>query len=137
MDLGFSRVWLARAASFTFPEGPEWDFLRLKEKPPFFSTSPASFLTAACKEQAAGFLPMLRSDVAKKKSPCSRKLTQRSLCAETGRPRTLRAQPLAGLGTCTLVSHLSFRLLPELAEEAERLWKAVFPFLVLHIVSGH
>ena len=35
-DLGFSRVWLAREATFTFPEGLEWDFLRLKEKPPFF-----------------------------------------------------------------------------------------------------
>lgn len=104
---------------------------------PLFSTSPASFLTAACKEQAAGFLPMLRSDVAKKKSLCSRKLAQRSLCAETGQPRTLRAQPLAGLGTRMLVSQLSFKLLPELAEEAERLWKAVFPFLVLHVVSGH
>jgi len=135
--LGILQGVAGSRSNLHFPRRPLVGLSETEGETPLFSTSPASFLPAVCKEQAAGFLPMLRSDVAKKKSLCSRKLAQRSLCAETGRPRTLRVQPLAGLGTRTPVSQLSFKLLPELAEEAERLWKAVFPFLVLHVVSGH
>lgn len=70
---------------------PRVEFSETEEKSPFLSTSPASFLMDACEGQAAGFLPIVRSDVAKGKSSGSREFAQRSLCTETKQPPALRA----------------------------------------------
>lgn len=96
MNLGPTRVWLAHATISTFPEGLGWDFPRLKKNSPFLPTSPVSFLMDTCKEQAAGFLPMVRWDVAKGKSSHSREPTQKSLCKETNGLRRSEHNPWQG-----------------------------------------
>lgn len=116
-NLGPTRVWLACTATSTFPEGHEWDFLRLKEKSPFLPTSPVSSLTEAHKKQAAGFLPLWRSDVAKGKSSHSRELTQRSLCTETNGLQLSEHNPWQGSASarwflsCPSSSNFSLNLL--------------------------
>lgn len=138
MDLGPTRVRLAHAATSTFPEGLEWEFLRLKEKSPFLPTSPASFLMDARKERDAGFLPMVRSDVAKGKSSRSKELTQRSLCKETDGLRLSEHNPWQRSASarwllgCPSSDNFSLNLL-----RRQKGGRKLFPFLVLCAVSGH
>lgn len=109
-----------------------------EEKSPFLPTSPASFLMDARKERDAGFLPMVRSDVAKGKSSRSKELTQRSLCKETNGLRLSEHNPWQSAASarwflgCPSSDNFSPNLL-----RRQKGGRKLFPFLVLCAFSGH
>lgn len=93
--LGAHQGMVGSCSNLHIPRRP-WVRLSQIEELPLPSTSPVSFLMDTRKEQAAGFLPMVRSDVAKGKSSHSGEPTQRCLCKETNGLRRSEHNPWQG-----------------------------------------